>query len=738
MVNPILKRTTVTVYSQMLAFVLLLGTQNLVQANIQAIHDSALKATVRVEAHGFAASGFMYGNSDRQLVTNLHAVLPREGVPSTSIRVKCGNNYDIARVVRVLREADLVLLETENVSLTDMGCLPLRELEIAAPQPKEKLDLFGFRPGNSRTALHKETVKLSAKSGSENLEGLVDDNMVDTVRGLRMPDPKLPLYHVGTGLYPGFSGGPVLNHSGKLVGVVDGGLDNGLKSHAWVIPAINIQKLIDSPPTSTLPSIPLRPEFGIGFSGKISAGPGNSNVTMQSGGNSYQFEYIKTRTLKEILRTADPTEGLDELFQMFVPEIETDAEARLAFDIYQELDLGLIVAVPSGRTLIYDPENDLLFLEGSSDQAAFAIKHDRNTDYSSGMYMSHDDLYDLSKDSAFSSCTGENGQSFVCDLETVRTFDYGGEGKLVRFGYTEENLLTGEKFYNYDSLVSRGADLFYITAVIDDTQEGSVGLCLQQPSESACGSAYWDVVALTIATQLTTVNGLLAPDEGASVQTFAAQCMGCVGDDNDNDSAAFQDSGNLAAYAQGAPDGGALTSEDLLNPTGFFYMGRDGRDVFVYTGGTDWLVNIGGQMERAVEINRATSPDGSVSATLQYGTSWYLVPLGGGMVSSAAAGQQQWTPFLEVFPQLAAYLEQDGQTRLVYVGGTNWLINLGGQFYNAVEVSRENVPEKDLYVTVLVDIQGLSTFYRLPLAGGVYDFGVAGQWTSGGELFLRQ
>ena len=575
------------------------GLPAAVATDVQAIHDAALNATVRVRAHGFVASGFWYGDSDRQLITNLHAVLPRQGKQSTRIEVKCGDYWDSAKVVKVLQDADLVLLETERLTWKDMGCQPLTRLSLTPPQPKEKLDLFGYRPENDVTPFQKETVKQSMR-GDETLERIVDDNLRESVRRLGIPDATLPLYYVGSGLYPGFSGGPVINSSGALVGVVDGGLDNGLKSHAWVIPASNIQRLMASN-TSTPPDVVLKPEYGIGFSGEMATLPENSTVVMQPDtGAPYEFVYIKTRSMADLLMTADPADGLREVLDAVLPDIETDAEMALAFDIYQELDLGLIVAVPRGSSLQYQQEGDFLMLEESDDSAVFLIKHERAPQFAGAQQLSHEDLVELAMDTV-NGCDRNGGEyvSCVVDESLVRTLDYGADGKVVRFGYTETDLRTGEQTYYYDSIVIRGEDLFYIEAAIDFTEGSAVAECLAQQTASACGRRYWDAAALMLATQLTTVDSMESALEASAVVYGASDYI-------ENDSEGFQESG------------ASSTGNNYPADARVSYLAPNGVEAFVWVDGTGWLVNIGGQLAEAVETYRWNPGDGSDFVNLQY------------------------------------------------------------------------------------------------------------------------
>ena len=142
---------------------------------------------------------------------------------------------------------------------------------------------------------------------------------------------------------PGFSGSPVLNTNGQVVGVINGGIESGAGSVSWAIPAAELEELLQQP--DYRPTREERNRVAEGshllFSADLraSAGP-----TLSLEG----FKLVKrrTRTLAEMQNTTDDPRGLQQLINAIGGG--GPALTDLAFDIYEDTQSGACVAVPSG------------------------------------------------------------------------------------------------------------------------------------------------------------------------------------------------------------------------------------------------------------------------------------------------------------------------------------------------------------------------------------------------------
>ena len=190
-----------------------------------------------------AASGFVW-QKDNQIVTSLHVIHPD---PKSKIIVEFGRKKRKATILAVLAHADLVLLEVKKPIA---GWKPLQHFNGEKPKYKDEVSALGFNRGSaamSTRELRKGFVK------PETLEMLLPPDAVSNLKKSNVLDLSLPIYYLDGSLLPGYSGSPIVDATGKLIGVGDGGLENGASSVSWVIPASNIDQLTQSS-NRTLPA----------------------------------------------------------------------------------------------------------------------------------------------------------------------------------------------------------------------------------------------------------------------------------------------------------------------------------------------------------------------------------------------------------------------------------------------------------------------------------------------------
>jgi hypothetical protein len=81
------------------------------------------------------------------------------------------------------------------------------------------------------------------------LRDLVPDEVLNLLNDRNSPNPQVRVLSLESGnLLPGHSGGPVLNESGRLIGMADGGLKGGTVQISWAIPFTQIRWT--NPPTT--------------------------------------------------------------------------------------------------------------------------------------------------------------------------------------------------------------------------------------------------------------------------------------------------------------------------------------------------------------------------------------------------------------------------------------------------------------------------------------------------------
>jgi hypothetical protein len=309
---------------------------------------------------GQSATGFLW-QTNQQVVTSLHAVL-HKALPGRTIWVFCNGKATKANVSKVLQKADLVLLRPEKPI---KGCKvfkdKLRGLTAASlkPAPRSPLYTFGWK-GAASTSTSRDIWK-GDTGGNETLNGLVDNaETIRILRTLRLPSLNLDIYFVQGPLGGGYSGAPVVDRSGRLVGIVDGGLDKGRSDYNWLIPATFLNELV----ALGVPKIPvvdlklLENHFSAGLvepTGTQTEIYFRPQPRAVQRGSRYQFIKTKTRSLASLARTSDDPDAIRQLVRYFGNAVRPDVEHRLRFDIFEDLKRSLIIAVPVGQGLIDGP-----------------------------------------------------------------------------------------------------------------------------------------------------------------------------------------------------------------------------------------------------------------------------------------------------------------------------------------------------------------------------------------------
>ena len=312
------------------------------------------KSTVRItikqgDQVRSAATGFVW-QDPRHIVTSLHVM--HHGADAEAI-VEFDGRKRRANVVKVLPKADLMLLEVDDPI---DGWIPLTHYQGSKPPYKAPISALGYNSGASGSTTREFR---KGHADPEVLKGLLPPKDRKELAAVKIPDIELEIYYLDGSLLPGFSGSPVVDADGELIGIGNGGLENGASNVSWVIPA----RFLDELTASTMTSLP--DQLGKAqqsFSADLDLGQEDYREIAYEG---FVFVKTKTRTLAEILESSDDPEGLLDVFSMF--EDYRVAYETLQFDIYEDLENGLIIAMPNDMNLSVD-EFGVLGAEARDDE----------------------------------------------------------------------------------------------------------------------------------------------------------------------------------------------------------------------------------------------------------------------------------------------------------------------------------------------------------------------------------
>lgn len=331
-----------------------IGLIGLAQFNPDATSKSLVRIMVKGSGTANVCTGFIW-EKDEWIITSLHA-MKKDG----TIQVQYLNKYwRDAVVVKTLPKCDLVLLKT-NISEKPLS-VPVRAIKSYSSNVKfpDKIYAQGYHGGAEgyRTqALEK------GHANPETIEYIVvKKESKRLVANLGVPQKDLPILYLNGSLLPGYSGAPIYNKSGELVGIGDGGLEGGQVNVSWAIPAYFIDDLVNSN-TTTLPDNIDQLEMLFSASVKINVESDNNEEIQQELANTYEsytygdFEFYKTKTrsFNEMYSSSIDPENLSYFEEEFSTNNLHIDYNQLGFDIYEDVINGVIIAIPEGVGIYYD------------------------------------------------------------------------------------------------------------------------------------------------------------------------------------------------------------------------------------------------------------------------------------------------------------------------------------------------------------------------------------------------
>ncbi|MEM7225697.1 MAG: serine protease [Pseudomonadota bacterium] len=481
---------------------------------------------VRVEVRGpnvnVSASGFLWKRDD-QIITSLHAI-PLSG----KIIVKCGNAVKLATLSKILPRADLALLTVNPSASGAQGlapCVPFQAAHVEDPPLNTALYAYGWH-SDSRQG---QPIEMRRGSGGP-LQDLVPSRVVEAVREFGIPSISEQIYAMRNGSLPGYSGALVVDSAGRLIGVVDGGLNDGAAGFTWAIPSRYLAELERQPVVtertaraavpkwlySTAPADPVR--------GSVIA---YAETDVMSGENfHYRWYHTKTMALTELARSSSDPAGLVALFETYGQGINP---AALRFDIYEDLGFGLIIAVPAGQPLIFEEVGDNPGFHWLKSEPADPNKGHiqfRQTTWSVSDGSNPDRQINPSEPGFFNQkvaellaeCNQPGESRCRLDPDSLRMLHFANGNKILRVGF---GIRWNEGWYAYDyySIAVRGNVAFRAFLRFFDDEAGGPGPCPGEP-QRVCANPDPLQLAQMLAVQLTTFANLGTTTGGREETSF--------------------------------------------------------------------------------------------------------------------------------------------------------------------------------------------------------------------------
>ncbi len=274
---------------------------------------------------------FINGNGEIVTARHLVAGCARVSVYPTTADGVVGGTLTPAAVRKMRTRADLALLYAQIPNSRSLT------LAAQAARPGAALAEVGYFLDSNGVY----DLPVSVKNGSPLLSVLVPPSMQSSLTTAQSPSLTLPVLALSAALLPGCSGSPIVDaQSGQVVGMADGGLNNGTVGVSWGIPADEIRYLLEQP------SDPVPPQGQSSASSLLFS----DEVSLQSGPeircNGFSFTKVRTNVhFADIGPYGDDQAGLSNLLNTIGTEL-----ANTYYDVYYSIASGAAIVAPAGLT----------------------------------------------------------------------------------------------------------------------------------------------------------------------------------------------------------------------------------------------------------------------------------------------------------------------------------------------------------------------------------------------------
>jgi len=331
------------------------------QFNPKLAQKSLVKVMVTANGKAGVCSGFVWKKGE-WIVTSLHAMKP-----GGEVKVQYLDQFwRTATIKKINIEADLVLLEIKSGDVPS-GVVALQAYSSKILDFGEEIVAIGYNSGSKGSSTR------SMKKGfvdPETLESLIPASDRKNIEESGLPKIDLDIIYLDGSLLPGYSGSPTYDKTGSLVGIGNGGLEGGASNVSWIIPAKFLSDLENSSMTALPPNFA---KIAQHFSAEMEMTVQTENPEeiedafaeeyKSYTGGDFLFYYTKTRTLEELYNTSYDPGNIDKIVDEFQQSrLQLDYN-QMSYDIYEDANNGIVVAVPEGQPFAYNDVSKIFYAD---------------------------------------------------------------------------------------------------------------------------------------------------------------------------------------------------------------------------------------------------------------------------------------------------------------------------------------------------------------------------------------
>jgi hypothetical protein len=284
---------------------------------------------------GRSGTGFLFGSADT-VVTALHVVANCSNVtawfeqePNTPTRA--------LRLERTLAKHDLALMRAASASVQT----PLQVGQV--PGPGKPLVAVGYALGQYSMQDYNSALALGTLKPPDGTSTIKE--MLDPATALSMSTSTVSIdervLRFSSHFQPGMSGGPIIDQSGQVIGVVGGGMRQGLAPVSWAWPTTLLPALLVSTESVTA-QFSYQPAL---YALQVPATGQRQSIAC----GDLKFEHVRRARFADVAASADDQPRITYIVNIStLPRAEVDA---FVFDIWRDPDSGATFATPEKVTL---------------------------------------------------------------------------------------------------------------------------------------------------------------------------------------------------------------------------------------------------------------------------------------------------------------------------------------------------------------------------------------------------